>query len=334
MGNSSSASSGQTLTQEQKDIRHLGDRMPFGDAELRRLYRLYYEIEQSSERTSFLHDWAVHAVQGDDEKKREERAVMVDVLESKVLPAGFGNKLYTTAFLKQGDESVYTKANEQQQPAQPVDEYTRVSRLEQFFDGISNCGRRGTKAAVKALVKCCEPVTPAGGEESMISAIELVDITYRIALSSAFLATTDKGKDNEEQDEEDNNMLRFLPAEDATSKQVLNSLAHSILNHSKQRRTRQGLPPLPPQAEEKVLVSCDDVIQWVDEVAPLFSSTLSTFTYRIFNPGQPYPPSRTEFVYPIIPEESAFFEAGNSPILFVLACMSTSLGGHVSSLSL
>ena len=44
MGNSTSAE--KSLTQEQKDIRYLGDRMPFGDAELRRLCRCYTAVEQ------------------------------------------------------------------------------------------------------------------------------------------------------------------------------------------------------------------------------------------------------------------------------------------------
>lgn len=332
MGNSSSTE--ETLTQEERDIRHLGDHVPFGDAELKRLYRCYYAIESTTERTSFLTDWAMHTLEG-NENQREERAVVMQVIETKILPVGFGNRLYATAFLEQGDKSIYEDEEKLQEGdkkpvQQQMDEHTRVSRLKQFFDGISNCGRRGTKAAVKVLVNCCEPVKLE--DQPMIRATELVDMSYRIALSAAFLGTADKEK--EEQEAEDNDMLRFLPADDKISQQVLESLAQSIFDHAKQRRTRNGLPELAPQAEEELLVSCDDVLEWVDDVAPLFATPLSTFTFRIFCPGQAYPPSLTEFMYPVISQESAFFESGSSPLLFLLACTSSYLGGHVSSISI
>lgn len=314
MGNSASAPSAQT--QEQKDIKYLGDRMPFGDQELRRLYRCYYHIEGiAAPRTSFLGDWAVHAAA---EEEREERALLMDVLEIKVLPPGFGNKLYKTAFLKKGQPNVYEGGSNDGE----IDEYTRISRLEQFFDGISNCGRRGTKHAIKVLFHCCEEDTTSS-DEPMIQATELIQLAYRIALASAFWASSTKKA--EDADEEDNDMARFLPAEDKMSQQELESFAKAIVDHAKTRRQRSGLPPLP---EDKGLVSCDDVAAWVDDEAPLLASTLSTFCFRTFCPGQPYPPSRTEFVYPVIPMESAFFEGGSSTLLFVFACLSPALGGR------
>ncbi|CAB9519216.1 TLD domain-containing protein 1 [Seminavis robusta] len=321
MGNSSSNTA---QTQEQKDIKYLGDRMPFGDAELKRLYRCYYQIEQASERISFLTDWAVHADPQATDAVREERALLIGVLEAKVLPEGFGNRLYQTAFLRRGEVSVYNDNNSPKSNAAPVDEYTRVANLEQFFDGLSNCGRRGTKHAVKVLFHCCDQnATITTPDEPMIQANDLIQLGYRIALSSAFL----KSSNQEEEDEQDNDMARFLPAEDKLSQQELHSFAQSIVDHSNVRRSRMGIPPL-PTTQEELWVSIDDVTSWVNDEAPLFANTLSTFMYRVFNPGQPYPPSRTEFVYPVIPQESAFFEAGSSTLLFVFACLSTALSGH------
>lgn len=177
------------------------------------------------------------------------------------------------------------------------------------------------------------PTNSTIADEPMIHANELVQLGYRIALSAAFLASANKS--SEEQEEQDNDMARFLPAQDALNQQQLHSLAKSIVEHAKTRRTRSGLSPLPlPTSPEELYVSHvshDHVKNWVDEEAPLFAATLSTFVHRIFNPGQPYPPSRTEFVYPVIPTESAFFDAGSSTLLFVFACLSPALSGPVSN---
>jgi hypothetical protein len=249
-----------------------------------------------------------------------------------VLPEGFGNRLYKAAFLKRGEISVYDNDNittETTSTGNAADEYNRITRLEAFFDGISNCGLRGTQQAVKVLVSCCQANSTVA-DEPMINANELVQFGYRIALSGAFLASANKN--SEEQEEHDNDMARFLPAEDTLNEHQLQSFATSIVDHAKVRRTRSGLPPLPStNSPEELYVSYDDIKNWVDDEAPLFAATLSTFIYRIFNPGQPYPPSRTEFVYPVIPTESAFFEAGSSTLLFVFACLSPALSGHVSS---
>jgi len=294
MGNSSSAQKPQT--QEQKDIKYLGDRVPFGDGELRRLYRCYYALEElpPKERLSFLSDWFFHADLTATEEQRDERALLMQVVEAKMLPIGFGNRLYATAFLKKGEASIYEDEtrftveeevgdNDNQKNAEPPgDEYTRMTKLEQFFEGLSNCGRRGTKNAIKVLVECCEAVSVAEGEDPLIRANELIQVTYRIALGAAFLASANKSKD--EEDDEDNNMMRFLPADDKLSQQELESFASSIVDHRNTRRVRSGDPPLP--SGEEMLVSEEDVLSWVNDEVPLLASTLSTFIWRIFSPGR------------------------------------------------
>lgn len=320
--------------------------MPFGDKELRRFCRCFAAVQSMppKERVSFFSDFANHTLDSSTtEEERDERSLLIQVVEAKILPPGFGDKLYATAFLKQGETSIYedqdrftnsdTADNESKTTAQSttseVDNYTRMVRLEQFFDGLSNCGRRGTKHAVKALVHCCEHVedtdTNNDGVGPMIRAKELIQLTYRIALAAAFLAACTKSE--EEAEEQDNDMARFLPAEDSISEQELDSFAKSIVEHASTQRTRMGGTPLCDKAKEELLVTCEDVSSWVDEEAPLFASTLSTLVFRIFCPGQAYPPSRTEFVYPVVATESAFFEGGSSTLLFVFACLSPSLGG-------
>eukprot|EP00525_Craspedostauros_australis_P008309 CAMPEP_0198126574 /NCGR_PEP_ID=MMETSP1442-20131203/45146_1 /TAXON_ID= /ORGANISM="Craspedostauros australis, Strain CCMP3328" /LENGTH=47 /DNA_ID= /DNA_START= /DNA_END= /DNA_ORIENTATION= len=46
MGNSTSTGSNGALSQEQKDIKYLGDRVPFGDAELIHVYRAYQSLQE------------------------------------------------------------------------------------------------------------------------------------------------------------------------------------------------------------------------------------------------------------------------------------------------
>ena len=46
MGNSSSVQS--ECTQQQKDVKHLGERMPFGDEEIRHVYRAYEGLKRDS----------------------------------------------------------------------------------------------------------------------------------------------------------------------------------------------------------------------------------------------------------------------------------------------
>jgi TLD len=105
-------------------------------------------------------------------------------------------------------------------------------------------------------------------------------------------------------------------------------------------------------------VELDDIVEWTEEVAPLFASTLPTLLHRILFPGRPYPPQQTPFSYPRILQESSFFvgsssstitttttkndtddantyapvgavvvNANASPLLFGLACFSSSLSG-------
>jgi len=198
------ASSSSEKTRQQKDIAHLGDRMPFGDAELLQVYRVYQKLqeklrcnnstttedinnsntssnsnsgENQRKTTSFLKDVGVlSAAEGlrsetkkkktspmvtpEEEKQQqqeeatflEERLYLLEAIERKILPPGFGNTLYRACFLGPRDVSEYddehttttttTTANQRTQDDGEEDEYARMARLEKFFEGLSNGTRR------------------------------------------------------------------------------------------------------------------------------------------------------------------------------------------------
>lgn len=329
MGNSSAKS---TLTQEQQDIKYLGDRFPYGDDELFRLYHAYQAIRLSEDNISFLSDLAVHCIvlspRDDDQEKllalREQQAILMSVVEEKILPPDFGKRLEEVAFIKL-QRVMQPKADEE-------DEYTRLARLEQFFHGAANAGRRGGRAALGTLFQCCvqgvdDPddsshLVHRDGNEFMANASKVLDVAYRLSLASAFLSA-------------DENMQNFIPSPEASQTKVMESLARSMLDFSKRKQIRASeFGSLTEEQEEQLeqgLVSKFDFLEWSEATAPLLSSTLPTFLHCIFFPDRPPPPSRTSFIFPSLPSESAFFHDPAAPMLFVFASMSSSLGGAVSA---
>lgn len=330
MGNSSSTNS--TLTQEQQDIKYLGDRFPYGDDELFRLYRAYQAIRESEDRVSFLSDLAVHCTllpprQDDAEKLqalREQQALLMTVVEEKILPPGFGRCFERVAFIKL-QHAVESNAEQE-------DEYSRLARLEKFFNGAANGTRRGGRAALGTLFQCCvedvdDPddsshLVHRDGSEFMANASQVLDLAYRLSLAAAFLTA-------------DENMQNFIPSPDSAQNEVMESLVRSMLEVARRKKIRASEFGSLTEAEEKELesglVSKMDFLEWSEATAPLLSSTLPTFLHCIFFPDKSYPPSRTPFVFPMIPSESAFFSDPASPMLFAFASMSSSLGGSVSN---
>ena len=330
MGNGASKNS--SLTPEQEDIKYLGERYPYGDDELYRLYRMYQAVLKSEERLSFLADLAVHCIvlpRGEDDPEklaslREQQAMLMNVVEEKILPPGFGSHLERVAFVKL--EPVIVQSNGEHE-----DEYSRKAKLEKFFDGAANTGRRGGRAALGTLFQCCvqdidDPddsrhLVHRDGSEYMASAIQVLDLAYRMSLSAAFLSA-------------DENMQNYIPSPDSAKDEVMESLARSMLEFVRRKKMRASQLGSLTEAEEKELelglVSKFDFLEWSEATAPLLSSILPTFMHCVFFPDRNYPPSRTPFVFPKIPSESAFFHNPSSPMLFAFACMSSSLGGSVS----
>jgi hypothetical protein len=230
-----------------------------------------------------------------------------------------------------------------------------LAKLEAFYDGLSNCSRRGAKKTLKVLMDCCEqhpapeeePATTPNGyannttqqqhqqspqttKRTLIEPLELVNIGYRVALASAFLSATSKEDSDEHLD-----IGRFLPSiEDPQQQPGLVALANSLSAYATKRRLRMTRSLTPPNNDKVVeLVDEEDVQEWAEQVAPLFASSLDTFTHMIFFPNRPYPPTRTSFDFPSLSHfESTFFPEGSSPLLFSFGCMTPALSGDVRNI--
>lgn len=389
------ASASVEKTQLQKDIEYLGDRMPFGDAELLQVYRVYQKLQQkfregsvspSTNRStsSFLKDvGALSASEGLKPKKRptaaeppspqelakeeeqraarlEERFYLLEAVERKILPPGFGNKLYKACFLDTSKASEYDEQpnNSSSMAEVEVDEYSRMATLEKFFEGLANGTRRDRKTVTSCLIRCCKqhlaPKDPdvstnqfsapndfayggggysgyqSGGksENSFIDPMELVDIGYRLCLAAAFLKEA-SGVKSDGKEESDQDIGRFLPSDDP---KVLNpglkALSNSLASMATKRKQRI-YHSTSPSDELASLVEAEDVFEWVERVAPMFGSILPTFLHALFFPNKAAPPTRSSFDYPRISQESTVFPSNNSPLLFSFGCMSPSLGGEV-----
>ena len=318
--------------------------MPFGDEELFQVYKAYQAQKEQRDIVSFLTDFALLSspAANTSEEERDKLFVLLQVVESKILPPGFGNRLYQSCFLRSQDVPAYDKNDGKTTPMEEDDDYNRTAKLEAFFDGFSNCTRRGTKNTLKVLMACCKQhPAPAddetsnmenggfaystnGTKKTLIDPLEFVNIGYRVALASAFLKNTEESEDEHE------DVGRFLPDENASAHPGLLSLANSLVDLAtkrKQRRERSSTP-----STEKVhLVDEHDVQEWAEHMAPLFASSLAKFMHTIFFPSRPYPPTRTSFDYPELSGfDSVFFSQGNSPLLFSFGCMSSALNGEVS----
>jgi hypothetical protein len=337
MGNSSGKPD---LTHEQSDIKYLGDRFPFGDSELLRLYRCYVALQQRppDEKTTFLRDWAVSGIvlapgEANDSDNlqalREKRSIQMQIVESEILPAGFGEKLERVAFLRPADRK--SSPAEQQEE----DEYTRMARLDTFFDGLANCGSRGGRAALGTLFQACvegdthpassKDLVDKDGNEIKARVIDVLNLAYRMSLATAFLRASEDDQEGLLPD----NAASSSSAASAES-MALNSLASSCVDHVCRQRIRRSVAVDDMDDSDLDLGYCSkmDFLEWSEATAPLLSTILPTFMHGLLFPEKPYPPSRTPFAFPRLNHESAFFSKSNSTMLFSFASMSKSLGGE------
>ena len=314
------------LTPEQQDIKFLGDRFAFSDAELYQVYRAYHGLKNPIE--SFITDIGLlsdpssngrsqtgangDGVNNADAQSVEDgRRLLLQVVEQRILSSNFGNTWYKNCFLRPQDASKDPITIESS-----TEDNTRLARLEAFFQGLCNASRRGSNASVKCLMECCTERKETDNG-TVVRPLELVTIGYRLALASAFLSAT----------QDYDNMERFLPSDDKDEGLV--ALAQSLIDVAT-RRKQQLVRSSTPNSEENVeMVSYQDILEWVEQVAPLFGGTLATFSHQLFFPNRPYPPTRTTFDFPFLPMESSFFRKPNSPLLFSFGCMSPSLNGEV-----
>eukprot|EP00980_Cylindrotheca_fusiformis_P010551 scaffold2334_cov118-Cylindrotheca_fusiformis.AAC.23 len=312
------------LSRRQQDIKYLGDRMPFGDAELIQLHNAYHErldLVSTKQHISFLVDIGVLCFS--ESSKAEERKLILEAVESKILSPNFGNRLYETSFLSSGQASDYDSSSSAM-PANDDDDFTRLSKIEAFCDGVALCGRRGASKTLSVLVKACQqhPASEENGgsdssQSTLIDPVELVDMGYRVALASAFLSAASKDED----------VGRYLPPETVTSHPGLQALSNSLKAFATKRKQRIERSST-PSSESLSLVSAEDVAEWGEHVAPMFAASLSSLIHQVFFPQHPPPPTRSSFEFPILSAESTFFDTTSCPFLFSFACMSPALSGE------
>jgi hypothetical protein len=323
------------LSRRQQDIKYLGDRMPFGDDELYRIHNAYHErlhLAATNQHISFLVDIGALCFSDREEagKNIEERRLILQALESKILSPNFGNRLYRTSFLPSRHISDYESSISSTPVNGNDDEYTRLAKLEEFFEGVALCGRRGAAKTLNCLVKACQQhpsseenggfASPQSTRPTLIDPIELVDIGYRVALASAFLSAAAS---------DDDDVGRFLPPDSVSRDSGLQALSTSLKAFATKRKQRIERSAV-PSSELLSLVSAEDVAEWGEQVAPMFAASLSSLMHQIIFPHRPAPPTRSSFEFPLLSNESTFFESPSCPLLFSFACMSPSLSGEVS----
>jgi hypothetical protein len=333
------------LSQEQADIQYLGARYPFGDDELRKLYRIFQRLKQKQEgRVSFIADWAVEAVELTREQQaledaekileelRNERSKLIQVVEDKILPEGFSEQLYKTSFSRPQNNGIGGGVASSSGPETDESRMERLlqdqrEQLDAFFAGVSNAGRRGGRHALEILFKFYEVPIDSNDDPGFNSVKRLADcnrilnLAYRLSLASAFLDSAKRGEEIEV----------WLPPEHPDEK-AIRGLSQSVIEFIKRKRTRES--PYGTAGEdpdlEKGFVELLDLQEWAEGTAPVLSSSISTFMFFLLFPDRPYPPSRTAFQFPQLPADSSFFTEPTSPLLFSFACLSTSLNGMVS----
>jgi hypothetical protein len=287
------ASSEANLTTEQQDLRLLGDRLPFADGEIRVLYAAYQLFLQRGsginedgssdlpEPRTFLDDWSTSI----------GAPGQFDTLQDKVLPKHFGNALYEAAFCVKGDTARYrTKNHPHPQPLlqqRAVDELTRKTRLETFFDGLAQCSRRGPTSALTVLFHTTllmerrfansqnapddaaatmttnneeEEEEEHDANEKSVSALTFVTIGYLLARATKHLQQPEAPIDEETHESGQEEFSYDVRA-----------LAHSIVAKARGRRKRYGLTddcPLLLQCR----VELPDILVWAEAAAPMFGT--------------------------------------------------------------
>jgi hypothetical protein len=269
-------SSEANLTPEQLDLRLLGDRLPFADSEIRVLYAAFQLFQHIENKQTFLCDWS-HSIGAGG---------LFDTLQDKVLPKNFGNALYEAAFCAKGDTTRYRLNNAAsiqlgdaanaagQQRPQVLDEFTRKTRLETFFDGLARCSRRGPTSALTVLfhtLRVLERQQPENedanndaatvssndNQNDSVSALTFVTTGYLLARATRHL-----------QRPETPILDEAMPGQHAD----VQALAHSIVAKARGRRKRYGLPDDCPHLLQ-ARVELQDILDWAEAAAPMFGTS-------------------------------------------------------------
>ena len=155
------------------EINQLVDRYPFSEEEMEILLRCHEDLLATDRSGSFLNllahcsPYAFFFLPGDEFKTR------IDLIESTILPPGFGERLKDAIFSDCFPEIAHSAENNRY--------------LEKFLEGIADCGRRGEREALRVLFDCCAKIeSDDEGEESVV-ARDIVSLCYRLSVASDVL---------------------------------------------------------------------------------------------------------------------------------------------------
>lgn len=166
--------------------------------------------------------------------------------------------------------------------------------LERFLEGVADCGQRGRKEALRVIWDCCSCF------EDKIESSKIIDLCYRLSVAADVI---------------------ILPEADA--KCIVAKL------ESEHDSACLALERSLAQAGEGGCVTKETFFNWAETMAPMISTTLSTFMHNLLFHGK-WIKHRLNFVLfqrPKLDQHSDIFEASHHPNLFALACTSPSLGG-------
>ncbi|KAL7457440.1 hypothetical protein ACHAWC_009051 [Mediolabrus comicus] len=169
--------------------------------------------------------------------------------------------------------------------------------LERFLEGVADCGQRGHKEALRIIWDCC---SYASDFEDKIEPKTIIDLCYRLAFAADVIIS---------QDADATAIVAKLESEhDGACLALERSLA---------------------LAGEGGYVTKENFFNWTETMAPMLSSTLSTFMHNLLFHGK-WLKHRLNFVlfqYPKLDQHSDIFEAMHHPNLFALACTSPLIVG-------
>jgi hypothetical protein len=198
-------------------------------------------------------------------------------LEEQILPPGFCNELRAAI----SADPFVSYANEGEDQS-----------LERFLEGIADTGRRGPKEALKVMYDIL------GGDED-VSAEDILDMTFRLAIASDAMVTSTLDKDA---------CLKKLENIGGTTKPLVDSLK----NFCDPAMTKRSF------------------VEWAEKTVPLLSTPFSTFVHHLLFRGSPYPVARTPYSFPQLKDSSGIFPIEDPALLFSLSLVSRHFTGSVS----
>jgi len=170
--------------------------------------------------------------------------------------------------------------------------------FERFLEGVADCGQRGHKEALRVIWDCC---SYSAEFEDKIDPSIIIDLCYRLAFAADVIISPDA------------DTTAIVAKLESEHDGACSALERSL-----------------SQAGDGGLVTKENFFNWAETMAPMISSTLSTFMHNLLFHGK-WIKHRLNFVlfqYPKLDQHSDIFEASHHPNLFALACTTPHLAGE------